>query len=75
MRMHISRKINLQSSRIAVDGIQPGAKDASLPRRRARMVFQGFGLFPHMTAIANIRLAQKTVLGRGGEGPSPGRRI
>jgi len=33
-------------------------------RRAAGMVFQSFNLFPHMTALANVRLPQQRVLGR-----------
>ena len=33
-------------------------------RRRVGMVFQQFNLFPHMTAVQNVSLAQRTVLGR-----------
>ena len=41
-------------------------RDADVCRDRAEigMVFQRFNLFPHMTAIKNVRLAQETVLGR-----------
>ncbi len=35
-------------------------------RRRIGMVFQQFNLFPHMSVIDNVSLAQRTVLGRGG---------
>jgi len=33
-------------------------------RRQIGMVFQQFNLFPHMTALENVTLAQRTVLGR-----------
>jgi polar amino acid transport system ATP-binding protein len=33
-------------------------------RRRVGIVFQQFNLFPHMTAVQNVSLAQRTVLGR-----------
>ena len=58
-----------QDGEILVDGIQVGAKDANLPQLRSRigMVFQNFELFPHMTAIDNIVLAQRKVLGRSSE--------
>ena len=35
------------------------------PRRASGMVFQQFNLFPHKTAIENVAMAQRTVLGRG----------
>jgi glutamate/aspartate transport system ATP-binding protein len=51
---------------ITVDGISVGARETNLPRLRSRigMVFQNFELFPHMTAVENIVLAQAKVQGR-----------
>lgn len=37
------------------------AKAARLIRREVGMVFQQFNLFPHMTALANVTLAMRTV--------------
>ncbi len=41
-------------------------RESEIVRNRAKigMVFQRFNLFPHMTAIQNVRLAQEMVLGR-----------
>jgi polar amino acid transport system ATP-binding protein len=41
-------------------------RESEIVRNRAKvgMVFQRFNLFPHMTAIQNVRLAQEIVLGR-----------
>jgi len=39
--------------------------DVDLVRRNVGMVFQQFNLFPHKSAIENVSLAQRTVLGRG----------
>jgi polar amino acid transport system ATP-binding protein len=39
-------------------------KDLARLRRHVGMVFQGFNLFPHMTALRNITLPQERVLGR-----------
>ncbi len=41
-------------------------RESEIVRNRAKigMVFQRFNLFPHMTAIENVRLAQEMVLGR-----------
>ena len=51
---------------ITVDGISVGDKSTNLPKLRSRigMVFQNFELFPHMTALQNICLAQSKVLRR-----------
>jgi glutamate/aspartate transport system ATP-binding protein len=51
---------------IKVEGIEVGAKATNLPRLRTRigMVFQHFELYPHMTALENIVLAQIHALRR-----------
>ncbi len=51
---------------ITVNGVSVGAKDTNLPKLRSHigMVFQNFELFPHMTVLQNINLAQAKVLGR-----------
>jgi glutamate/aspartate transport system ATP-binding protein len=56
-----------QKGRVTVDGIPVGDPKTNLPRLRARigMVFQHFELFPHLTVIRNLELAQIKVLGRG----------
>ena len=55
-----------QAGRIVFDGLLLGARQTDLPRLRSRigMVFQGFELYPHMTALRNISLAQIHALGR-----------
>jgi glutamate/aspartate transport system ATP-binding protein len=55
-----------QKGVITVDGISVGAPKIDLPKLRARvgMVFQHFELFPHLTIIDNLTLAQVKVLGR-----------
>jgi len=55
-----------QSGSILVDGIEVGAKGTDLPKLRARvgMVFQHFELYPHMSVLQNIALAQVHVLKR-----------
>jgi glutamate/aspartate transport system ATP-binding protein len=55
-----------QSGSIRLEGIEVGAKGTILPKLRARvgMVFQHFELYPHMSVIDNIALAQVHVLKR-----------
>ncbi len=55
-----------QKGTISVDGVSVGDPKTDLPKLRARvgMVFQHFELFPHMTVIENLTLAQVKVLGR-----------
>ena len=51
---------------ITVDGISVGGANTNLPKLRARigMVFQHFELFPHLSVMRNLSLAQVKVLGR-----------
>jgi glutamate/aspartate transport system ATP-binding protein len=58
-----------QKGEITVDGISVGDPKTDLPKLRSRigMVFQNFELFPHMTVMRNLTLAQVKVLGRGPE--------
>jgi len=55
----------LTGGQVLFDGIDltaPGT-DLSLVRRRIGIVFQQFSLFPHLTAIDNLTLAPRRVLG------------
>jgi glutamate/aspartate transport system ATP-binding protein len=56
-----------QQGSITVAGISVGDAKTDLPKLRARigMVFQHFELFPHLTVMRNLELAQLKVLGRG----------
>jgi glutamate/aspartate transport system ATP-binding protein len=56
-----------QKGEIRVDGISVGDAKTDLPKLRSRvgMVFQHFELFPHMSVLKNLTLAQVKVLGRG----------
>lgn len=66
------RCINLlappEEGRIELEGTEittAGSEDSiNFVRRRVGMVFQQFNLFPHKSAIENVTLAPRTVLGR-----------
>ena len=55
-----------QAGEITVDGIHLHDPKTNLPKLRARvgMVFQHFALFPHLSIMENLTLAQIKVLGR-----------
>src|SRR5271168_3014007 len=55
-----------QAGEIIVDGVSVGDRTTRLSALRARvgMVFQHFELFPHMSVLGNLTLAQTKVLGR-----------
>ena len=55
-----------QKGTVTVDAVSVGDSDTNLPRLRSRigMVFQNFELFPHISVVKNIMLAQEKVLGR-----------
>ena len=55
-----------QQGDIVVDGTSVADKQTNLPKLRSRvgMVFQHFELFPHLTIIDNLTIAQVKVLGR-----------
>ena len=57
------------SGSIQVDGTEILDKRADINgiRRRIGMVFQAFNLYPHMTALGNVTLALRHVLGKGRE--------
>jgi glutamate/aspartate transport system ATP-binding protein len=58
-----------QEGHVEVAGISVEDRKTNLPKLRARigMVFQHFELFPHLTVMRNLTLAQSKVLGRGRE--------
>jgi glutamate/aspartate transport system ATP-binding protein len=62
----INGLVPFDAGNIVVDGISVGARATNLPALRAQigMVFQHFELYPHMTALQNVNLAQVHVLKR-----------
>jgi glutamate/aspartate transport system ATP-binding protein len=56
-----------QKGELMVNGVSVGAPTTNLPKLRSQvgMVFQHFELFPHMTIVKNLTIAQTKVLGRG----------
>jgi polar amino acid transport system ATP-binding protein len=56
----------VDAGRIWIEGVEvtaPGV-DPNAVRRRIGIVFQAFNLFPHMTVMRNVTLAQEKALGR-----------
>jgi glutamate/aspartate transport system ATP-binding protein len=55
-----------QKGEIFIDGVSVGAPTTNLPKLRSRigMVFQHFELFPHLSVMRNLSLAQIKVLRR-----------
>ena len=54
------------SGKVLIEGIDIMDPDINLDKIRTRigMVFQSFNLFPHMTALRNLTIAQEKVLRR-----------
>ena len=61
----VNRLEDIKSGEIRLDGEAVSAPDADIDRLRQRvgMVFQSFNLFPHMTALENITIGPREVLG------------
>ena len=59
----INRLEEHDGGKIIIDGIEltDQTKDINAVRREVGMVFQSFNLFPHMTIIKNLMLAQRLV--------------
>ncbi|GAA2847351.1 amino acid ABC transporter ATP-binding protein [Streptosporangium fragile] len=55
------------AGQVIVEGVELTHPDVDIDaaRRRVGMVFQQFNLFPHMTALQNVMIAQQRVLKRG----------
>ncbi len=61
----INRLEEFDSGSIVVDGIPlAGAKNINLVRTEVGMVFQQFNLFPHLSVLENICLAQRIIRNR-----------
>ena len=56
----------VDAGRIWIEGVEVTASgvDQNAVRRRIGIVFQAFNLFPHMTVMRNVTLAQEKALGR-----------
>ncbi|HEX6581201.1 MAG TPA: amino acid ABC transporter ATP-binding protein [Actinomycetota bacterium] len=56
----------VDAGRIWIEGVEITASrvDENAVRRRVGIVFQAFNLFPHMSVIRNVMLAQEKALGR-----------
>jgi len=64
----INRLEEYEEGLIVVDGIPlSNAKNINLVRTEVGMVFQSFNLFPHLTVIDNLMLAQKIIRKRSDE--------
>jgi polar amino acid transport system ATP-binding protein len=59
----------IQGGRIEVDGVDVHASKTDLNklRRKIGIVFQQYNVFPHLTALENVTLAPRKVLGTGRE--------
>jgi len=55
----------IDAGRITLDGraVSADDRDADATRRQLGIVFQGFSLFPHLTALENVALAPRVALG------------
>lgn len=61
----INRLEEYDAGRIVVDGIPlDNAQNINAVRQEIGMVFQSFNLFPHLTVMGNLTLAQRVVLKR-----------
>ena len=55
----VNRLLEASSGRIVVDGQDVRQRDPILLRRSIGYVFQGFGLFPHLTLAENVAVGPR----------------
>jgi ABC-type polar amino acid transport system ATPase subunit len=53
----------VSAGEVLIEGTRLGLRNLDRVRRRVGMVFQQFNLFPHLTALDNLTLAPRRVLG------------
>jgi polar amino acid transport system ATP-binding protein len=65
----INRLESIDSGEVWVDGVQVNARGVNINavREEVGMVFQQFNLFPNLTVLGNVMLAQRIVRGRKAE--------
>jgi polar amino acid transport system ATP-binding protein len=63
LEAHTEGSVSVGDATIGPGG-HPALKDLQRLRRKVGMVFQSFNLFPHLTVLRNISLAQERVLRR-----------
>lgn len=59
-----SGDVQVAGERVAARAPHPTKAELLAVRRRIGMVFQSFNLFPHMTVLQNVTVAQRLVIGR-----------
>ncbi|MCI2265848.1 amino acid ABC transporter ATP-binding protein [Sediminivirga luteola] len=59
-----SGRLRIGDDALQFGGAEPRRSEIQAVRRHTGMVFQAFNLFPHLTALKNVALAQMRVLGR-----------
>ncbi|WP_296746957.1 amino acid ABC transporter ATP-binding protein [Mesorhizobium sp.] len=66
LEFHTGGTVSVGDATIAPGG-HPAVRDLQKLRRKVGMVFQSFNLFPHLSVLRNVSLAQERVLGRSRE--------